>query len=343
MVLRIGKFRAGVWVLLLTATVLMAALYKMKTPSGENVLWAHLPGILAGLAAVIAVYFCAARVTVRAGVIAAALLAGNFAFLEAARGGMMAPELGLLAMQCWLFWLCRRVASHSWLRLGIALGFLFALSFAATRHPLLAERPVFPTDWRGSITSAIGGTGALLWLAGIRKNFCSKEAALWGGVLLWGGFNLIALPDKLVMTLPAAALFGGWLLDNCDHRRVARLVGGGVLLALRLLPVLILGLWLFTWYAAQDRDLAVPLRLPLIILAVLVLVDWLALRYFKFTDRRLMVVVIAAGAIALWQIMLVEPMRMQQGRSVIPLHLDAPASQPENADELVVPELRETR
>lgn len=306
--LQIGKTRIMVWTALLTLAV------TAPLSGGTAALTQALPGMTAALAAALGLFLIGATVNLRVGVIAAALLVGNLAFLDAARSGGVVAELPLLALGTWLFYLTLRFRRHRWWPLTVAAA--AAIVVLAGASPPLAGLPAHPVDVRGLLTSLVGAVGAAVYLATLKKWRTSPEAGLWLMTIVWGIFSLWYAADKLLLTLGPAALMGSWLLNNVDRRPAARLPGSGILLALRILPVCCLAMWLVTWWGVRAGGVEVPLRLPMIMLAVLVFCDFFAMKYFKFADRRVMIVLTAAAALCLWQLMLTEPLRQQDARRV---------------------------
>ncbi len=308
MVFKIGKFRAGLWVFILAAALLMAALYKIPGVYRSNALLECLPSIAAGLLTVMGVYVVGAMAGIRVGIIAAALLLGNFAFLETGRSVSTNPDFFVLALQCWLFFgvmLLRR--TRLW---PFGLAVMLTLSMAAFASWPYEATPVV-WHWRGIITGVFGFLGAWCFLLRLLKRR-TEDLPIWLGAILWGIFNLIVARNPLVMTLAPAALLGSWLLSNCAHTRGIKIISDGILLALRLAPVFMIGLWVFSWWGTRDNGIEIPMLLPLITLAVMAVVSLWAVRSLKYVDRRVIIVICAACCVAVWQLMLVEPVRLQQ-------------------------------
>ena len=116
--------------------------------------------------------------------------------------------------------------------------------------------------------------------------------------------------------MPQAEVLAAWLVENPDHRRGAvRIAGAGVVLALRLIPVLLAAVWLVMSFT-RPAGIEIPLLLPMIIYGVLILCDWGAMKKFKFADRRAVATAVLAASVVAWMLLMVEPVRLQEEMSI---------------------------
>ena len=143
------------------------------------------------------------------------------------------------------------------------------------------------------------------------------------GVIAWGVLNAVFFPGGVIGVLPQAALLAAWLIENPDHRRgMTRIAGGGVLLALQAVPALLVLIWLYSAYA-KPEDARVPMLLPMIIFGILILCSWVAVKKFKYTDRRAVIAIAFSAAVATWVLLLVEPLRLQEVNKINDLYENA--------------------
>lgn len=308
--IKISRFRAGLWVLLLAGVVIFAAQQFSQFSNWDAAGVGKLANMIFAVLTVWAVYLTGAFYSMRMGVIAAALTLGNTAFLDAGRAvfGNNGAEftMGWIMVETLCFFaigFCRQRKIYA----AVLTVFLLLCAGIPLLTGFAGFDAVSPVE--GWATVILGCVAAVVFLAGLWR---SNSNIQMPGVIAWGVINAVFFPGGVIGVLPQAALLAAWLMENPEHRRgAARIIGSGVLMAMQAVPALLVLIWLYTAYA-KPEDVQVPMLLPMIIYGILILCSWMAVRKFKYADRRAVIAIAFAASVATWVLLLVEPLRLQE-------------------------------
>ena len=331
--IRIGGFRAGMWVIMLAGVAFFAAQNSGRIFSWGSAEADRLAGIVFAVLTTWAVYLLGSETSVRTtggsrdvlprmGFIAAAFLLGNTAFLDAGRSGGAMLTLGWIMVETLAFAASGMVRDAKF-RLPLEIVLLAACAFLPGVTGFPGYTGISPVE--GWATALLGGAAALLYLAGMGRHRFDLRMPV---IIAWGVVNLVFVPGGILGILPPSAVLAAWLVENPDHRRGAvRICGAGVVLALRLVPVLLAAVWLVMTFT-RPSGIEIPLLLPMILYGVLILCDWGAMKKFKAGDRRAVAVAVLAASVVTWMLLMVEPVRLQEEMSIRRVRASAETAHP---------------
>lgn len=309
--IKISNFRIGLWVIMLAGVVFFAA---QQFPGWNSEGVSKIAGIVFAAVTVWGVFLTGAMQNRRMGIIAAAFMLGNTAFIDAGRSAFTAAGaeyvLGWIMVETLCFLALGFIRNVKVYAAALA---LFIIGCAAIPFCVEIPAPVMDLRVEGWATVVLGAFAAVVFIAGCGKKRFDLQMP---GIAAWGLVNGVFFHAGIIGILPPAALFTAWLIENPEHRRgFVRIAGNGILLGLQCIPLLLVAMWLYMSYS-QPEDVKIPMLLPMIIFGILIVCDWMAVRKFKYADRRVVIAIAFAASVVTWCLLLVEPLRVQELNSI---------------------------